>query len=146
MRYLLFPTAVAVLSACSPALESPASVQVSDAVCRPAGPGRDVTGCYVTLTANRADRLIAVSSAFARDVQIHEMKTENGVMQMGELTEGVALPAGETVRLAPGGNHLMVFGSTRPLEEGAGLALTLTFEQAPAQTVPFRVGQPGVPG
>lgn len=134
------------LAACAPENSPPARVEVADAVCRPAAPGRDTTGCYVALTASRDDRLVSVSSSFARDLQIHEMKTANGMMQMAELTEGLPLPAGETVRLAPGGTHIMLFGSSRPLEEGAGMALTLTFERAPPRTVAFRIGQPGTVG
>ncbi len=135
------------LEACAPEGGSaPATVEVADAVCRPAAPGRDVTGCYVTLTASRADRLVAMSSSFARDVQVHEVKTEDGMMQMSELTSGLPLPAGETVRLAPGGNHIMLFGATRPLVAGSGIALTLTFEHAGAHTVAFRIAQPGTDG
>lgn len=133
------------LAGCAPKDASePATVEVADAVCRPAAPGRDVTGCYVALTASRDDRLVSASSSFARELQIHEMKTENGMMRMSELPDGLALPAGETERLAPGGNHLMLFGATKPLSEGSGIAVTLHFEHAPARTVAFRIGQPGV--
>ena len=35
-------------------------------------------------------------------LQVHEMKTENGMMTMGEMAQGLPLPAGEAVTLAPG--------------------------------------------
>lgn len=146
MRFVGF-LLLAGLAACAPDGESaPATVEIADAVCRPAAPGRDVTGCYVTLTASRADRLTAISSSFARDIQVHETKIEDGLMQMAELTGGLPLPAGETVRLEPGGTHIMVFGATTPLVEGAGIALTLTFEHAGSQAVAFRIGQAGAAG
>ncbi|RZJ02619.1 MAG: copper chaperone PCu(A)C [Brevundimonas sp.] len=130
------------LAACAPKPAAPPTVQVADALCRPAAPGRDVTGCYLTLTASAADRLVSVASSSARAVQIHEMKSADGMMQMSELPGGLPLPAGETVQLAPGGTHLMYLGATVPLTAGGTLPLTLTFEHAPAQTVSFRIGQP----
>lgn len=141
-RPLLALAALGALAACAPKPAAPATVQVADAVCRPAAPGRDVTGCYVTLTASAADRLVSVSSPTARAVQIHEMKSADGMMQMSELPNGLPLPAGEAVALAPGGEHLMYLGATVPLTAGGTLPLTLTFEHAPAQTVSFRIGQP----
>ena len=134
--------AVAGLAACSQPASPVGPVEVTDAVCRPAAPGRDVTGCYMMLTASRNDRLVSVSSPTARAVQIHEMKSADGMMQMSELPDGLPLPAGEAVALAPGGEHLMYLGATVPLTAGGALPLTLSFEHAPAQTVSFRIGQP----
>lgn len=143
MRRFLIVTALAGLSACgSGEADTPALVEVSDAVCRPAAPGRDVTGCYATLSASRDDRLVSITSPVARELQIHEMKTEGGMMRMAERPDGLPLPAGETVRLAPGGDHIMLFGATGPLTEGGEVQATLTFEAAPPQTVRFRIGQP----
>ena len=64
------------------------------------------------------------------------------MMMMRELREGLPLPAGETVALAPGGNHLMLLGVKEPLVAGDTVALTLTFEAAPAVEVTATVGQP----
>jgi len=146
MKRLSSCLAFALLGACSPGANSaPPRVEVADAVCRPAAPGRDVTGCYVTLTASRADRLVSASSTSARAVQIHEMTTENAMMRMAERKDGVPLPAGEVVGLAPGGMHLMVLGATVPLVAGGSIPLTLTFEQAPAAQVQFALAQPAGP-
>ncbi len=123
---------------------SPAVVQVADALCRPTPNGRDVTGCYVTLTAGRDDRLVSASSPRAREAQIHEMKAEGGMMRMSELPDGLPLPAGETVRLAPGGDHIMLYGLDAPLREGDQVSLVLNFESSPQQGVRFTVGQPAV--
>ncbi|KKN91939.1 hypothetical protein LCGC14_0212200 [marine sediment metagenome] len=51
---------------------------------------------------------------------------------MRALKEGLAIAAGETIALAPGGKHLMFFGVAEPFEEGASVAVTLTFEHAGA--------------
>lgn len=141
MKRLLL-LAPALLAACSQTAPAPARVEVTEATCRPALAGRDTTACYATLTASRDDRLVSLAAPAAADVQIHEMTTEGGMMRMGEMAEGLPLPAGQPVRLAPGGNHLMVFGAAQPLVEGQTLAATLTFDQAPPQEVTFRIGRP----
>ena len=143
MKRLLSLPLLALVASCSSGGDaSPARVEAADAVCRPAATGRDVTGCYVTLTASRDDRLVSAASPAAREIQIHEMKSENGMMRMAELPDGLALPAGEATHLSPGGNHLMLLGASTPLAEGGTIAMTLTFEHAPPLDVSFRIGQP----
>ena len=62
------------------------------------------------------------------------MKTENGMMKMAQLTEGLPLAAGQAVELKPGGNHLMLIGLTAPLVAGETVPLTLTFQDAKGVT------------
>ncbi len=147
-RPSLLALALLTLAACSPAgsgAGDAATVQVSGAVCRPTPVGRQMTGCYLTLTSATADRLVSVASPDANLVQIHESRIESGMMMMRELREGLPLPAGETVALAPGGNHLMLLGVKEPLVAGDTVALTLTFEASPAVEVTAAVGQPPAP-
>lgn len=133
------------LSACGqpePETSAPATVEVSDAFCRPTQAGRDVTGCYVTLIASGDDRLVSVASPMAAEAQIHEMKMADGMMRMGELPGGLALPAGEAVALRPGGTHLMVLGLSGPLAPGDQLPITLTFQTAPPRDLNVVVSDP----
>ena len=120
----------------------PATIQVTGAMCRPTPAGRQMTGCYLTLTSAAADRLVSASSADANLVQVHESRIESGMMMMRELREGLPLPAGEAVALAPGGNHLMLMGVKEPLVAGDTVALTLTFEVSSPIEVTATVGQP----
>jgi len=55
---------------------------------------------------------------------------EDGVMRMRRLEGGVPLPAGETVKLEPGGKHIMLIGLKDRLEDGETVSMTLTFENA----------------
>ena len=92
----------------APAAETPtatAAVTATDAWCRPSPNGAKAGGCYVTLTAATDDRLTGGSTPRAGSLQVHEMKTENGMMKMAELTGGLPLPAGQAVALAPGGSQ-----------------------------------------
>lgn len=138
------------LAACNqgsaPGSGEPATVQVTGAVCRPTPTGRQMTGCYLTLTSASADRLVSVASPDAGMVQVHESRIESGMMIMGELREGLPLPAGEAVALAPGGNHLMLMGVKEPLAAGDTVALKLTFATSAPVEVTATVGQPAASG
>ena len=122
------------LAACSPgekaAPAAASAVQISDALCRPTPPGRQTTGCYLTLTAGADDRLMSITSPLAGRVQVHESRMESNMMMMHEVEGGLPLPAGQAVELKPGGDHIMLLGVTEPLEAGDVVPLTLTFASA----------------
>jgi periplasmic copper chaperone A len=98
-----------------------------------ATPKGAMTGAvYMTLDnkSDTADRLTGASSDVADKLQIHEMKVENGVMQMREAADGLSIPAGGSVALKPGSYHVMLIGLKKPLTAGEKFSLTLTFEKA----------------
>ncbi|WP_077961174.1 DUF1775 domain-containing protein [Ensifer adhaerens] len=105
-------------------------------------PGAKVGGGFLTIKngGTGEDRLVAVESAAAARVEIHEMKMENDVMRMRKLDDGVALPAGETVELKAGGLHLMFMDVKTPFKEGDAVPVTLTFEKAGKVDATFPVG------
>jgi copper(I)-binding protein len=57
------------------------------------------------------------------------MKMDGGVMRMFAV-DGVDLPANRTVKLAPGGYHVMLMDLKRTLKAGERVPLRLTFELA----------------
>ncbi len=89
-----------------------------------------------------ADRLVAISADIASSVELHEMKLENDVMRMRQV-EGIALPAGQTVELRPGGYHVMFVGLKAPLKAGERFPMKLKFEKAGEVTVHATVEAPG---
>jgi copper(I)-binding protein len=64
--------------------------------------------------------------------------TGSGMMEMRKV-EKIAIPAGKTVSLAPGGYHVMLLGLPKPLVAGQKFTLTLTFEKAGKVDVPVEV-------
>ena len=70
-----------------------------------------------------------MKSAAAGVVEIHEMKLENDVMKMRAIP-AIDLPAGEQIKLAPGGLHLMMMDLKQPITAGQTLSFTLTLEDA----------------
>ncbi len=67
-------------------------------------------------------------------------------MRMRKLEDGIAIPAGETVELTPGGLHLMFMKVKEPFKNGGSVALTLTFEKAGSVDVVLQVGAAGPAG
>ena len=65
-------------------------------------------------------------------------------MSMGELKDGLPLPAGQKVELKPGSTHIMLMGLRDPLVDGGVASFTLTFEKAPAIGVHAAIKQPPV--
>lgn len=108
-------------------------------------PGAKVGGGYLKIVnpSKTADRLVSVSSDRATSVQIHEMSMDGTIMKMRELPQGIAVPAGETVELKPGGYHLMFMNVSEPFKEGEMVKAVLTFEKAGPVEVEFAVGPAG---
>jgi periplasmic copper chaperone A len=94
--------------------------------------GAKVAGGYLTIEnkGSVADRLIGGSADVAEKVQVHEMGMNNGVMTMRQLGQGLTIEPGKTVKLAPGGYHLMLLDLKNPLKQGDKLPVTLEFEKA----------------
>ncbi len=99
------------LAACAPAT-APGSptVEAGNAfILEPPG-GRDVTMGGVDLLASGGDfSLVGARSAVAQRIEIHTMSMQDGKMKMRKVDQ-IRVPAGETVQLQRGGDHLMIFG------------------------------------
>jgi periplasmic copper chaperone A len=108
------------------------SITVEQPWSRATPKGAKTGAVYMTLDnkSGTADRLTGASSDVADKLQIHEMKVENGVMQMREVPGGLPIPAGGSVVLKPGSYHVMMIGLKKPLTAGENIPLTLTFEKA----------------
>jgi copper(I)-binding protein len=105
------------------------SVEVKGAWIRGTVSGQKGTGAFMELTSRQAARLVAAASPAAGAVEIHSMKMEGGVMKMFAV-DGVNLPANQTVKLAPGGYHVMLMDLKQTLKAGDRVPLKLTFEMA----------------
>jgi copper(I)-binding protein len=110
------------LAACTPASE----VTISDARIRTPAPGQDKTAAYLDIhNAGAAPlTLTAVETPIARAVEFHRIERDGDMVRMRRQA-AVVVAAGETVRFAPGGLHLMVFGVSSPVD---GAEFTFTAE------------------
>jgi len=72
-----------------------------------------------------ADRLLGIASDQAERAELHETIDDGGVMRMVPRPEGLDVPAGGRLELAPGGAHVML---VNPSPKDGAIELTLTFE------------------
>jgi periplasmic copper chaperone A len=103
--------------------------------------GAKIGGGYLTIEnkGSAPDRLIGGSADIAGKVEVHEMAINNGVMTMRPLDKGLTIEPGKSVKLAPGGYHLMMFDLKGPLKQGDKLPVTLEFEKAGKVTISLDV-------
>ncbi len=109
--------------------------------------GARVAGGYLKIT-NRgtvSDRLVGGSLAAAGRFEIHEMRMNNGVMQMRALPTGVEIRPGATLELKPGSFHLMFMDLKQPFEQGKPVKGTLSFEKAGTIEIEYTVEPIGGP-
>jgi len=133
-------TPAAVPSA-SPSNDAPAGTVTLESGWAKAGSG--MTAVFGTVT-NRSDQDLTITggtSPSAGEVQVHTMaKQADGSMKMMQKKGGLSVPAGESVDLAPGGDHLMLLGLTGPLVNGDDVVLVMVTSRGDelAWTVPVR--------
>lgn len=125
MKSLLISTLLAVSA--SAWAQAPAPVDVKDAWVRATVAQQKSTGAFMQLTARADVRVVEVRSPIAGVTQIHEMAMEKDVMRMREV-KGLALPAGQTVELKPGGYHMMLLDLKGQVKAGDVVPLTLVLE------------------
>ncbi|MFB9953231.1 copper chaperone PCu(A)C [Rhizobium puerariae] len=95
-------------------------------------PGQPVGGGYFIIKNNgqKDDMLVSAASPIAGAVELHEMAMQGEVMKMRKLETGIAIPAGKSVELKPGGLHMMFMKVAEPFKEGGKVPVTLNFEKA----------------
>jgi copper(I)-binding protein len=96
-------------------------------------------------TGSQPDRLLSASTPAARVVELHTHIRDGDVMRMRPVAD-IPVPAGQTVRLRPGGLHVMLIGLTGPLTRGASVPLTLRFERAGEVDVTLEIEAAGSTG
>lgn len=101
-------------------------VAVKDAWVRATVAQQKATGAFMQLTAPTDTQLVEARSPAAGVVEVHEMAMDNNVMKMRKVV-GLALPAGQTVTLKPGGYHVMLMDLKGQVKEGDLVPLTLVF-------------------
>jgi copper(I)-binding protein len=110
--------------------------------------GAKVAGGYLTIENKGCvpDRLLSGSTDVAKKIEIHEMTMNKGVMTMRPIDGGLAIEPGKTVKLAPGGDHLMFLELNSPFRQDERVAATLKFEKAGEVKVLFDVQGVGAQG
>ncbi len=139
-RSLVLSAAAALLASCSPGAPE---IDVSGGWARATVAGQSTGAAYLTIhNAGAADdRLLSASTTVAPETSLHTSTNENGVARMRPLADGLPTPAGETVKLEPGGHHLMLTGLRQPLAAGQSIELSLRFERSGERKLPLRIAE-----
>ncbi len=117
------------------------SMKVDGAYIRAVPPGQPNSAAFMMIK-SRSDQghaLVSAESDIAMLVELHTHINDNGMMRMRKV-EKIDLPAGEMVKLEPGGLHVMLINLQKKLVPGEEASITLVFEDGSKQeiTVPIK--------
>lgn len=145
MKYLMLALAVA---GAAPVLAHEyrhGALLIDHPVIRVSSPAAKTGAGYLAITnsGKEPDRLLSVTTTAATRSDLHGTTAKGNVMMMREQAGGVPVPAGGTVRLAPGGLHVMFIGLKAPVPDQRRIQARLTFEKAGPVDVEFRVEAAG---
>ena len=123
----------ATLAATAPAF---AQVQVDTPWVRAAVPGQLSTGAFLDIRSEKKATIVKVESAIAGVTEMHTMEMKGNLMTMRAI-DRLELPAGQRVRLAPGGHHIMLMDLKQPPKNGeiVPIKVTIEYEDKKQETV-----------
>lgn len=142
-RLLIFVALVAALPACH--RKGHEDRPVTEAwVSLPAVPGRSGAAYFTVKGESGATELSGIASALVQRIELHEGGMHGGMMTMRPLAK-VAIPSGQTVSFAPGGNHAMLFGIDPAIKPGTAIPLRFDFAGGKSVEVEAKTVGPGEP-
>ena len=108
------------------AAETTAAITVEDPWVKAAEDGMTSSFGLLTNEGEEDVTLTAVESSISDAIELHETADDgSGTMSMNEVDDGFPIAAGETLELAPGGNHIMFMHFDGPLAAGDTVDITL---------------------
>ena len=120
---------------------SASTIKISNSWARLQPPSSRMSAAYMEVqnAGESADALIGASCSCAKSVELHVMTEKDGMMNMRQVERFEVAP-GATIKLEPGGAHLMIMGLKEPLSVEKALDIELVFERAGklAVTVPVK--------
>lgn len=121
--------ALIIMVSFSPTPFAAQGVIVKDAWARATAPGQTSAGLYMEIVSTTDAVLVGAASPRAKSAEVHATHAEGGVMKMRAVPR-LTLPAQKTIKLAPGGLHVMLLDIKQPLREKETVPLELTIEGA----------------
>lgn len=124
------------LIAASLSVQAASGVSVENGHVRETIPGTKVSSAYMDIT-NKGDKdikLVKVTGAVSDRIEIHEHAHVNGMMKMQQI-KSLNLATGETVKLKPGGYHIMIFDLKQALKSGEKASFVFYFSDDSKQEV-----------
>jgi copper(I)-binding protein len=141
----LYIAGAAALIACGPAAalaQQAGTLQIEHPWVRATAPSQTTGAGYLAIhnSGAAADTLLSVNSDVAGMAEVHKVSKADGMVKMGPVQGGLAIPGGKTVDLSPGGSyHIMFMHLKGPFKAGEKVAATLNFAHAGKVAVTFEV-------
>lgn len=116
-----------------------AAVTIADQWVKAAPSG--MTAMFGTLKNSGAKEItvVSASSPAAGQVELHEVVGQPGSTTMRPKEDGFVIPAGGSHVLAPGGDHIMLMDLKGPLQAGADVEVTLSFNDGSSLPISAQV-------
>ena len=127
----------------SQAFAQAGNLRIEQAWARPNPPVVPNGAAYLTIhNDSTEDRtLLSAAGTIAQRIELHESVIQNNITTMRHRDQGIVIPAGTTLRLEPGGLHIMLMGLKHPLEQGQSFELILYFDGAETVAVNVTVSE-----
>jgi len=104
------------------------SVTIEDGWVKSADEGMSAAFGTLVNDSDQEVTVVSAESSAATMLELHEtVENEAGEMVMREIEGGFVIPAGGSIALEPGADHLMFMDLTAPLKAGDTVSVTLTF-------------------
>jgi hypothetical protein len=145
--FLVVPLLVAAGAAQAPSAHAGGGIVLRDGWARATAFPGAVGGGFLTIVNEgaTADTLLGASCAGAGQTMLHQTEEKGGVSMMMAVPK-LPVPAGATVRFAPGGYHLMMMHLATKLDRGQSVGCTLDFAKAGKLPITLAVEGPGSMG
>ncbi|MGM0525010.1 MAG: copper chaperone PCu(A)C [Pseudomonadota bacterium] len=103
-------------------------LQVTSSWARASIPGAANGAAYVSLINEQsaAKTIVEVTSNVSKKTELHKHVHEQGMMKMVHVPE-LKIASGESLKMKPGGYHIMLFNLQQPLTSGDQITLTFMF-------------------
>ena len=138
-----FPAVFMALLMAAGCNETPQST-VTDATVRLPAVKGNPGAAYFTLHGGEKDRtLVKITSPVVGAAEMHDMKSENGMMMMVPIEGGLKLPQGSTVSFQSGGKHVMLFDMKSGLKPGDSITLNFEFADGYKESAAAKAVAPG---
>ncbi len=111
---------------------------ISKAFVRPTTQAGMSSAGYMTISNNGDvdDRLVGIHADSVSKVEIHETKIDdNGVMSMKPITDGIVIPAKQSIDFKPRGLHVMLIDIKYPLVTETQIPIILSFKNSGTQKI-----------
>lgn len=104
------------------------SIEISDGWVKSAAEGMSAGFGELTNDSDSDITVVSAETEASSMLELHEtVENESGAMVMRQIEGGFVIPAGGSLALEPGGNHIMLMDLTAPLKAGDEVTFTLTF-------------------